>query len=171
MKTHNGMRPQDIVILLKMLTTEHPNWQYRELAADLRISISEISDSLHRSHIGGLVDESRRRVHRKSLMEFIEHGIHYVFPQLPGTMVTGIPTAHSHPFFKAQFAAELEYIWPAENGWMRGLSIQPLSKGVPQASQKDERLYKMLAAIDILRVGRTREIKLALTELKKEILP
>lgn len=171
MKEHNGMRPQDIVILLKILTTNDLNWQYRDLSSSLNISISEVSQSLHRSHIAGLVDESRRRVHRSSLMEFIEHGLHYVFPQVPGTLVTGIPTAHSHTFFKAHFEAELDYVWPDENGWIRGLSIQPLHRGVTAAVRKDEQLYKMLAAIDILRVGRVREIKLALAELKKDILP
>ncbi|HEU4554675.1 MAG TPA: hypothetical protein VFS25_17645 [Chitinophaga sp.] len=169
MKAHNGMRPQDIVILLKILSIEL-NWQYRDLATDLFISVSEISESLSRSHIAGLVDESRRRVYRQSLMEFIEHGLHYVFPQLPGTMVTGMPTAHSHTFFKAHFAAELNYVWPDEKGWIRGLSITPLHKGVPEAAKKDEQLYKWLAAIDIIRVGRIREVQFALDMLKKEIL-
>ena len=75
------MRPQDIVVLLKILTTPILNWQYRDMASDLFLSVSEISDSLNRSHMAGLVDKSRRLVFRQSLMEFIEHGIHYVFPQ------------------------------------------------------------------------------------------
>jgi len=164
------MRPQDIVVLLKILTYPELAWQYRDIAASLSLSISEISDSLHRSHIAGLVDESKRRVFRKSLMEFIEHGLHYVFPQQPGTMVTGIPTAHSHQFFHTQFAAELHYVWPDENGWMRGLSITPLYKGVTKAVQVDEQLYLLLAAIDIIRVGRVREINVALNTLSKTIL-
>jgi hypothetical protein len=65
-----GMRPQDIVILLKILTTPDPGWHYRDLASQLFISISEISESLHRSHTAGLIDESNRKVHRQSLMEF-----------------------------------------------------------------------------------------------------
>lgn len=100
-------------------------------------------------------------------MEFIEHGLHYVFPQQPGTMVTGIPTAHSHPFFKSYFAAELNYVWSDENGWMRGLSIMPLYKGASKAIKADEDLYFLLAAIDVIRVGSTRELKVALTELSK----
>lgn len=170
MKSHNGMRPQDIVILLKILTTSVEHWQYRDLAADLSISISEISESLARSHTAGLVDQSRRRVHRQSLMEFIEHGLHYVFPQLPGTLVTGIPTGHSHPLFKNQFDAELEFVWPDEKGWMRGLAITPLHKGVTVAVRKDDNLYKLLACIDIIRLGKVREVKLALKELKNVIL-
>jgi len=170
MKAHNGMRPQDIIILLKIITTDKKDWQYRDLSADLQISISEISDSLHRSHIAGLIDETRRRVHRQSLMEFIEHGLHYVFPQMPGTMVTGMPTGHSHNFFKNQLESELIYVWSDDNGSERGLAIIPLHKSVTAAARKDERLYKLLACIDVIRVGRVREIKLALKELKKEIL-
>jgi len=170
MKSHNGMRPQDIVILLKIITISKPDWQYRDLASELSISISEISESLHRSHIAGLIDESRRRIHRKSLMEFIEYGLHYVFPQVPGTLVTGVPTAHSHIFFKKYFESELHYVWPDTNGSIRGLAISPLHRGVILAIQKDEKLYKLLACIDVIRIGRVREVKLAIKELKKDIL-
>jgi hypothetical protein len=170
MKSHNGMRPQDIVILLKILTTSDPEWQYRDLSAQLFISISEISESLHRSHIAGLVDESKRKIRRQSLMEFIRYGLQYVFPEVPGTMVTGIPTAHSHPFYSQQFKSEMNYVWPDDGGNMRGLSIQPLHKFVVKAVRQDELLYKLLASIDIIRVGKTRELKVAIEELQKAIL-
>lgn len=164
------MRPQDIVILLKLITIQKPDWQYRDISAALSIAISEVSASLMRSHIAGLVDESKRKVHRQSLMEFIAHGIRYVFPQIPGSIVIGIPTAHTHPFYKKHFTTELNYVWPDENGNTRGLAIQPLYKGAPKAIQEDEMLYKLLASIDIIRVGRAREVKLALEELRKAIL-
>jgi hypothetical protein len=171
MKSHNGMRPQDIVILLKILIFPKPDWQYRELASALGLSISEISESLTRSHLAGLVDESKKIVHRQSLMEFIEHGLHYVFPQAPGTMVTGIPTAHSQAYFSARFASEFNYVWPYDDGKMRGLSITPLYKGVPKAVLADEKLHLLLAAIDIIRVGRMRELKEALAVLRQNITP
>jgi len=170
MKQHNGMRPQDIVVLLKIITMKNIQWQYRDLAFYLHMSLSEISDSLNRSHMAGLVDESKRKVYRKNLMEFIEYGMHYVFPQVPGSMVTGIATAHSHPFYKHYFKSELQYAWPDENGNMRGLQIEPLYKNVVKAVKSDELLYKLLASIDIIRVGRVREIKLAIDELRKNIL-
>jgi hypothetical protein len=170
MKSHNGMRPQDILILLKIITLGDAKWQYRDLARDLSISVSEVSESLTRSHMAGLVDESRRRVHRQSLMEFIEHGLHYVFPQVPGTLVTGVPTSHSHPYFKDKFESDLNYVWPDPQGTERGLAINPLHKGVTAAVKKDDNLYKLLPCIDVIRIGRVREIQLALRELKKYIL-
>ncbi|RYY47088.1 MAG: hypothetical protein EOO06_13155 [Chitinophagaceae bacterium] len=164
------MRPQDIVILLKILTTPKNEWQFRDLAAGLDLSVSEISESLVRSHIAGLVDQSKRKVYRESLWEFIEHGIHYVFPQQPGTMVNGIPTAHSYPEFKKKIMSDLDYVWPHENGNVRGLAIKPLYKGVTNAIASDNNLYRMLAAIDILRVGKVREMKLALKVLETNII-
>lgn len=164
------MRPHDVVILLKILTHEQPAWQYRDLAASLHISTSEVSESLARSHIAGLIDESKKKVHRQSLMEFIQYGLHYVFPQVPGSMVTGIATAHSYPFYKKHFKSEMNYVWPDENGDMRGLAIQPLYKNVVMAVKQDEKLYMLLASIDIIRVGRTRELKVAIEELRKAIL-
>jgi hypothetical protein len=65
-----------------------------------------------RSHIAGLIDESKRKIHRQSLMEFIRCGLYYVFPEVTGTMVTGIPTAHSYPFYSKQFKSEMNYVWP-----------------------------------------------------------
>jgi len=170
MRSHNGMRPQDIVILLKILSVKDKNWQYRDLAVSLFISISEISESLNRSQLAGLIDDSRRKIYKQSLMEFIQYGLHYVFPQIPGSMMTGIPTAHSHPFYKSRFSSELDFIWPDEDGKIRGLAVEPLYKGTVKAVKLDEDLYKLLASVDIVRVGKTREIKLALEELRKMIL-
>lgn len=171
MRAHNGMRPQDVVILLKILVSSAPDWQYRDLASDLYISVSEIAESLNRSHLAGLVDESRRKVYRESLMEFLEHGLHYVFPQLPGSMVTGIPTAHSHPAYASRLISELTYVWPdPEQGSVRGLAIEPLYKNVVKAVRKDAALYELLASIDIIRVGRVRELNMALDLLKSKIM-
>lgn len=103
-------------------------------------------------------------------MEFIRYGLHYVFPEAPGTMVTGIPTAHSYTFYSKQFKSEMNYVWPDNDGNMRGLSIQPLHKFVVKAVRQDELLYKLLASIDIIRVGRTRELKVAIEELQETIL-
>ncbi len=164
------MRPQDIVILLKLVTLKDKPWQYRDLSADLFIPLSEISASLKRSEKAGLYHADGRNVHRLALMEFIQYGLKYVFPTNPGAMVTGLGTSHSHPYYKKFFQAEMPYAWPDEAGDIRGLMIEPLHPNVPKAARKDELLYKLLASVDILRVGKVRELKMAMDELKKVIL-
>jgi len=165
------MRPHDIVILLKIIIKEDRPWQNKDLSAELFISQSEISESLNRSGMAGLVEhEKKKKVYRLSLMELIEHGLHYVFPALPGTMVNGLYTAHSHPFMQTHFQSELNYVWPDPRGEVRGLSIEPLYKNQVNAARLDATLYLMLALIDVIRVGRVREVKIAIAELKRLIL-
>ena len=164
------MRPQDIVVLLKIICMEDQPWQYRDLSSELYISVSEISGSVNRSSASGLINLHTKEVSRLAFMEFIEFGLRYVFPVHAGSPVTGKPTAHSHPFYKKHFTSDYPYVWPHPEGKIRGLSVEPLYANVPKAAEKDELLYKMLAGIDILRVGKAREINLALKELKKIIL-
>ena len=171
MRKHNGMRPQDVAILLKIISKAEIVWQNKDLAAELFISPSEVSESLNRSAIAGLIDSQfRRKVYRQNLFEFIEHGLHYVFPSTPGSLVNGMPTAHSHPFMQTKFQSELNYVWPDARGTVLGLSIEPLYSNQIKAARTDDALYLMLALIDVIRVGRIREMKLALVELKKRIL-
>lgn len=170
MKSHNGMRPQDIVVLLKIMALGEKEWQYRDLASQLYISISEISESLNRSAIAGLYDSHSKKIRRNALLEFIQYGLPYVFPQIPGAIVTGISTAHSHPFYKKQFISDENRVWPYPEGNSRGQAIEPLHKGVPRAVQEDELLYLLLASVDILRVGKIRERIVAVKELQKYLL-
>ncbi|OQP59284.1 hypothetical protein [Niastella populi] len=171
MRLHNGMRPQDIVVLLKIIAKEGNNWHNKNLSEELFISASEVSESLRRSGIAGLIDkEKKKKVFRQSLMEFLQHGIRFVFPVLPGTLVNGIPTAHSHPFMRTHFSSESDYVWPDSRGYDRGLSIEPLYKNQVKAAKLDANLYKMLALVDVIRVGRVRETIVAVDELKKMIL-
>lgn len=164
------MRPQDIVILLKIIVLEENSWLNKDLAQSLYISGSEIGESLSRSEIAGLIDFHKKRVNRQGLFEFLGHGLHYVFPQQPGAMVTGVPTAHGHPFIKRFIDADLLYVWPDFKGEARGLSIEPFYPNQVKAVKEDPKLYTLLALLDVIRVGRVREIGIAIKELRNIIL-
>ena len=45
MRKHNGMRPQDIVVLLKIAAKKNAPWMMKDLAAELKISPSEVSEA------------------------------------------------------------------------------------------------------------------------------
>ena len=170
MRKHNGMRPQDIVVLLKLIALGTKDWQNKDLANTLFISASEIGESLNRNHLAGLINFEKKKVNRQSLYEFLKHGLHYVFPQQPGSMVNGFPTAHCHPFILKKIKSNMFYVWPDSKGDIRGLTIEPLYQGQVEACKIDPELYKLLALIDIFRVGRLREIEIADKELCKMIL-
>lgn len=164
------MKPQDIVILLKIISYGDQEWSQIPLAASLNISQSEISQSLVRSKFAGLLDGNGKKVMRMALMDFLQYGLAYVFPQKPGPVVRGVHTAHSAPPLNNEIQSEEPYVWPSASGKVRGQSIVPLYPSVVEAAMKDEKLYQLLALVDTLRVGKAREKNLALKELKQRIL-
>ena len=137
------------------------------MAEALGLSQSEISEAVSRCKYAGLLDPKGKAVMRQSLMEFLQYGLRYVFPQRPGPVVRGIPTSHSASPLKEQIQSAEYYVWPYGKGTVRGQSIVPLYPSVPEAALKDRNLHELLALADALRVGRAREKQLAVVELKK----
>ena len=162
--------PQDIVVLLKISTYNNQHWEQAPLSEVLCMSQSEISKSVARSKYAGLLDSSGKKVRRLALMELLQYGISYVFPQQPGPIVRGIPTAHSAPPLNEIIVSNEPYVWPSGKGKVRGQSIIPLYPSVVEAVQKDKKLYELLALVDAIRVGRAREKEIAIKELKSRIL-
>ncbi len=103
-------------------------------------------------------------------MDFVQFGMKYVFPVRPGAIVTGVATAHSHPLFAAHFSSGEPFVWPSHEGNLRGSAIDPLHRGVAKAVLEDELLYQLLASVDVICVGRVREVMLAIRVLKENIL-
>jgi len=167
MKKHNGMRPQDIVVLLKIISMQNQEWRNIDIANSINLSASEVSEALNRSRFAKLLDGKKKRVNTNSFKEFLVYGLKYVFPVEPGAIVRGMPTAHSAPPISESISQGGEiYVWPYANGIKRGQAIEPLYKTVPEVVQKDKSLYELLALTDTLRVGRAREIKIAIKELE-----
>lgn len=167
MKAHNGMRPHDIVILLKIICMDQ-GWLNKHIAWSLRISPSEVSESLNRSRIAGLLSPDKKKVMKSAFLSFIQFGLRYVFPAEPGAIVRGMPTGHSAPILKDFFVSAEPYVWPSPSGRAKGQTIDPLYPNQVAAAQEDSYLYDMLALIDAIRVGRVREVEKA-TDLLKEL--
>ena len=167
------MQGQDIALLLKLATLNEPAVPSKELAASLFISPSEVSKSLKRSVEAGLlyVSGPEKRVNGTALLEFLMHGLKYVFPPVRGSMVRGVPTASAAEPLKSRLLDDGEppTVWPYAEGKVRGISIVPLYKTAPKAALLDAKFYCVLALSDAIRSGRTRERNLAIELLEKEI--
>ena len=169
MKTHNGMRPQDIAVLLKICCYGDTEWLHKQLADDLNISKSETSESLNRSVYAGLLSEDKKKVNKRALKDFLIHGLKFVFPIQGGTLAIGLHTSSFSPILKDYFPEETPYVWPTKGGNHRGLLIEPLYQGAVEASKKDPMLYDLLCLCDVFRIGKEKEIQKA-TELIGNIL-
>lgn len=164
------MKSQDIIILLKIFLLKKENWTYADLSESLKMSTSTIFAALNRAKESGLYNKTTKLVYTEALLEFLIHGLKYVFPAHAGRLVKGIPTAHSAPPLANLIVAEKDiYVWKEVKGKIRGQAIVPLCKQVPQIIENDADMYELLALIDALRVGKARERDLAEAELIKRI--
>lgn len=170
MKMQNQqLKPQDVLLLLKIASDNNPSWNQKPVADALGMSQSEVSEAVARCKYAGLLAPNGKTVMKMALMEFLQYGLRYVFPQKPGAVVRGVPTSHSASPLKEQIQSTEDYVWPYGKGTVRGHSIVPLYPSVPEAALKDEKLYALLALADALRVGRAREKDLAVILLKKQL--
>ena len=81
MKQHNGMRPHDVLILLKIIALgKGASFLLKDLSNQLSISPSEVSESINRSVIAGLIADDKKTPMRKVIYDFLVHGLPYVFP-------------------------------------------------------------------------------------------
>jgi predicted transcriptional regulator len=169
MKKHSGMRPHDVAILLKIVAKGNEKWLMKDLAQELQISPSEISESINRSIIGGLISNDKKSLKKLALIDFLKSGLRYVFPQQPGSITRGVGTSISAPPLKEEFFSDENFVWPYGKGTMRGQSIEPLHPKTPEACLNDSKYYELMALTDAIRIGKVREQNLAFKFLQERI--
>lgn len=149
----------------------HAKWNYRQLASELFMSLSETNKSVGRAIESGLLIKIGNdiRVNRPSLEKFIRFGAPVVFSTKVGAIVRGIPTAHAAPVFRDDIASssDLSPVWPDPLGKVRGMSVEPLYKSAAKAALIDTELYGLLATIDVFRIGDSRSQQIAGERLSK----
>lgn len=167
------LKPQDILIVLKLLAIGRRPWTYAPLAVELGMSPSQLHSAVKR------VLHSRLAISRsnavtpqlRNLREFLVHGLKYVFVPQMGELARGIPTAHAAPPLAKYFLASEEPppVWPHPQGSVRGVAFSPLYKLAPAAALADPALYELLVIVDAIRGGRAREQSVAIKQLDKRL--
>jgi hypothetical protein len=167
------LEPQDIVVLLKIAKYAEGRPPYSQIAAELFLSTSRVHASVRRAKAARLLHGSElgERPNYAALEEFLIHGVKYAFPAQRGEMSRGLPTAFAAAPLNEWITPSDEPppVWPYSEGNTRGYALYPLHKNVPKAAIADPYLYEMLALVDALREGRTRERGLAEKEISKRL--
>jgi hypothetical protein len=160
----------NIVILLKMITLGDQKWSIAEMSEVLLLSMGEISKAMKRNVTAGLISADKMYVNKLALREFLVYGLKYVFPPQLGAPTRGIATAHSAPPVNLHIAENGEhYVWKYYKGTKRGNSIVPLYDKIPKIVENQPKLYELLVITDTLRIGKKREIEIAIEELDKHL--
>jgi hypothetical protein len=158
------LKPQDVVVLIKLAIESGRSWSYTQLAYELSMSASEVHAGIKRATQARLFSKQLNRPHRKALEEFLIHGVKYAYFPTIGSLTRGIPTAFASPILREQFAMNDDseiYVWPHPLGEYRGLEFSPMYKSVPDAATRDKKLYAALSLLDALRIGRARDRNIA----------
>jgi hypothetical protein len=167
------LKPQDVLILLKLVAIGKENWSFSTLSTALYMSPSEVHAGIHRALAARLAVKITDRVKPsiRSLEELIIHGLCYVFVPDRGEITRGMPTLHAAPPLSQVIVSSSDPppVWPDPEGNVRGQSFSPLYKSVPKAARQDHQLYELLVLTDAIRGGRQREREFAMKEISKRL--
>ncbi len=164
------LRPSDLIAVLKAHSAGD-SWTYSGLAHELGVSASRVHDSLRRAARSRLFEPRDRRVLVRNLEEFLIHGARFAFPASLGPVALGVPTAaFASPMRDLLSAAGEPLVWPYVGpDSVRGQSVTPLHPKVPEIALRDARMHELLAVVDSLRLGGTRERQVAAVALKERL--
>lgn len=164
------LKPQDVLILLKLVSIGSNDWAFGRLADDLSMSPSEVHAGIKRANQAQLYDQNSKQPRKSAFFEFLLHGVKYAFPAIRGELTRGIPTSFAAPPLVDKIAQpDVIPVWPYSKGKKRGYTLKPLYRSVPDAALRDTYLYELLALVDALRDGSAREVNLASQEIQQRL--
>ena len=158
-----SLRPHDVCVLLQLAIKR--GLTFRQLAAEVRLSLGEVHNSKNRLETAGLVSRGMPSVNLHGTIEFLSYGVPYAFPGVLGAEVRGVPTAFSAPPLSDEVESAMMVVWPSPKGSVRGLSLDPLCRSAPGAIDSNPLLYQLLVLTDGIRIGRARERRVARNHL------
>jgi len=153
-----SLKPQDILICLKLAVWPDENWHFDTLAISLGVSASEAHAGVGRLKSARLLESTGRRPLRRNLTECIVHGVKYFLPAQLSGMTTGMRTAYAvQPLCDHFLEDGLPLpVWPDPEGDTYGLELSPLFHSVPFAAVRDPELYQLLSLVDAIRLHQPR---------------
>ncbi len=166
------LRPQDLVVLLRLSLNDGPAPTYAALAAELSLTASEIHAGIERAVAAKLAykdAQGKPAVVMQALRLFLIHGASYSFPATRGEYTRGMPTSYAAPPLNSKIVASSDPVpvWPHKTGAVRGMAFYPLYPTVPEAASRNAALYELLVLFDAIRGGSPRERALAIELLEQ----
>ena len=92
-----SLKPQDVVVAMKLCSYPGPRPAISVVAADLGLSPSEVHAAIKRLQQSRLLHgpEMQDRPNVSNLEEFLLHGLKYAFPAEHGEVTRGVPTSYA----------------------------------------------------------------------------
>lgn len=176
-----GIKSQDVLVACKLLTIG-PEWTYDRLSSSVAVSPSEAHACVRRLDDAGVLRAPAgggARLRKKEILDLLL-AAPKIFYAWPGAEGRGTPTSVWAPPLAGQFDLSESgetVVWasrypelPGEAGLVTGLVISPLYPTVSRAVRGDRDLWRLLALVDVLRVGEPGQKRRAATLLRALVL-
>jgi hypothetical protein len=167
------LKPQDLVVALKLHLLKTERLSFADLGQSLRLSPFEAHAATQRLIAARLAVSLDGHVLPilPTVRTFVLNGAAFAYPAIRGEITIGTPTAHAAPPLNELLvsSSDLLPVWPDPDGVQRGESVMPLYPRVPEAARADPKLYALLALFDALRMGQARERALAIDHLEQRL--
>jgi hypothetical protein len=170
------LKSQDLLISVTILALhrEGSPVSYSGLGQRAGLSSSEAHAAVQRARQAGFLStpvgktKGMGHVVRANLGEFLSHGAAYVWPLERGGITRGVATAHSVATVQSRLhliAPASPLVWPHPEGTLRGESITPLHRAIPQVAFALPLVHEIFALTDLIRLRDNRLVSLAATGL------
>ncbi len=142
--TNMTLKPQDVLVVLKLVAMAARPWLYASLAVELGMSPSQLHAAVKRALQARLLvkREGELLPDIRNLEEFLVHGLKYVFVPEMGEMSRGMPTGYAASPLDKHLVQDNEPppVWPDPMGTIRGYIFSPLYKLAPGAAQANKQI-------------------------------
>lgn len=147
------MEAEDVFILQKILAVEGFNWKVEDLSRELDVESAKIEECLFNLKEAKLISVNNQ-IQKKKVEKFLLTDLPRLHPASPGKLTRGTLTgAKPGTYFCVGLPYTSIWVWPHEDGSDIGYELKPLSPKCCFAVLQDERLKKILAITETLRVS------------------
>ena len=160
------LKPQDTLIALKLWADAQQDRSpsVRDAAGAIGISASEFSKGLARLEAAHLVvnRSGKRFAEKGALLEWLSYGVRYALAADQTGYGRGMATAWNCTLIKSDIVPPTPAtVWLVPGGNIEGAGLVPFHQAVPLAASQDDLLYLVLALVDVVRIGKPRELAIA----------
>jgi len=157
-----SLKPQDVLVALKLVSIGDDQWSYTQLSKSLGISLGASHNAISHLLSAGLIYEKDELAipSRQRLYDYLVHGVPSQYYPQRGPIVRGVLTAASAPPLVALFPptlGDVAVVWPVANGRAQGAALEPLYRTAPKAAAEDAVLYELLTLVDAVRMGQAEQ--------------
>lgn len=148
------LKPQDVAVMLKLISRGPRNWQSKELAVELMLSNSELSASFQRIALAGMMEPGRMVVNTHGFLSYLLGRFKDYYPVKKREMCYGFPfTPTVAEDDRMVYGTKEMWVWKEAGGNVYGMGVEPFFPQSVRCARYDSNMYQLLGLCEAIRVS------------------